>query len=114
MAFLPSPLASRKYFKRVFNLMEKNQLENSKEQNVLKFEDVQEKIMAELQKRSEKFGLTESVTLFGGFMNQPFCTELSDSFVLGGPTVPLIMLIGNETGRVYFLALKAVLEDLDI
>lgn len=79
---------------------------------LIKFEQVKDKILIELRERAEKINFSESVTLIDGFFNEPFSKEMSDSFVLGGPTVPMIMLVGNDTGRIYFFALKAFIKDL--
>jgi hypothetical protein len=89
-------------------------MENNQPQKIIKFEDVKDQIMAALQDPSKKFGIEEEVTLFDGFVNQPVCTELSGTYMIGGPTMPMIMLIGNDSGKIHFLALKAILEDIDL
>ncbi len=81
---------------------------------VIKFEDVKQSLIEELQKRSDKIGITESVTLLEGFVSEPFSKEYSNTYVLGGPMVPMIMLIGNESGRIYFFALKAILKNIEL
>ncbi|MBX9831113.1 hypothetical protein K2X40_04090 [Candidatus Babeliales bacterium] len=81
---------------------------------VIKFSDIKEEITKVLNSRSKKMGIKESVTLFDGFVRQPFNPELSSTYVIGGPTVPMIMLVGNETGQVYFFALKAVLDNITL
>lgn len=85
------------------------------EQNLkklVKFEEIKDQIIAELEKRSAIIQISEPVTLVDGFLNEPFSKELSDTFVIGGPTVPMIMLVGNDSGKIYFFALKALLRDI--
>jgi hypothetical protein len=85
------------------------------EKKLLKFDDdIKQKIVGELKKRAEKLGISESVTIVDGFVDQPFTKELSDNFIIGGPTIPMIMLLGNESCRVYHFALKALLKDLEL
>jgi len=87
-------------------------MENTTKLKIIKFSDIKQKIEAQID--PQKIGIDEQVTLFDGFINQPFCRELSGSYVLGGPTVPMIMLVGNKSGRLYFFALKALLTDLEL
>jgi hypothetical protein len=47
-------------------------------------------------------------------MNEPFSKEISSSFVIGGPTVPMIMLLGNNSGQIYLFALKIILPDIGL
>ena len=87
-------------------------MENNQKQKTIKFSDIKQRIESEIKARKIDFG--EQVTLFDGFINQPFCRELSGSYVIGGPTVPMIILVGNKSGQLYFFALKALLTDLDL
>lgn len=79
---------------------------------IIKFEEIRKEIVSALEER--KISINESVTLLDGFVNEPFGKELSDSIVLGGPTIPMVMLIGNESGQVYFFALKAILKNIEL
>lgn len=84
------------------------------EQKVIKFEEIKDQILFELDKRAGKIKIPEPVTLLEGFVNEPFGKELSKSFIIGGPTIPMIMLIGNDSGQVYFFALKAILQNIGL
>lgn len=79
----------------------------------LKFEKYKEKIIEALKTKGN-LGITEPVTLVDGFVNQPIQNELSGSFVLGGPAIPMVMLLGNNSGRIYHFALKAILPDIKL
>ena len=80
----------------------------------IKFEENKDKIkkaIGEKLKNSPVPG-EAGFTLIEGFFNQPFQKELTGSFMIGGPTLPMVALVGNTTGRVYYFALKALLPDL--
>lgn len=77
-------------------------------QEILMFTDeIKQKIIANLKVRD--LGIGEDVTLISGFINQPINRKLSNDLVVGGPTLPMVILVGNMTGRVYLFALKAIL-----
>jgi hypothetical protein len=80
--------------------------------NKIAFVDIKHKILPILEQKTKTIG--ESVSLIDGFASSPFSTELSDSVLLGGPTIPMVMLVGNDSGRLYFFALKAILKDIEI
>lgn len=85
-------------------------MENNQEPKIVKFEDIKNQILEEINKRgSTKHWIHESTTLINGFVNQPITMELSWNFTIGWPTIPMIMLLWNDSGRVYYFALKALL-----
>lgn len=75
------------------------------------FYSFKEDILAFLRTNREKLGITETVSLANGFVISPVLSHLTDSLVVGGPQIPMVMLIGEETGRVYFFALKAIIPE---
>ena len=77
----------------------------------LAFEDVKEEIEAALKDHAKKADIKEDLILIDGFVNEPLRAELTSALIIGGPRVPMVMLVGEETGRVYFFALKALLPD---
>ena len=77
--------------------------------NKIIFADVKQDILDALQKLPQDAGITEKVGLVDGFINNPLSRELSDSIIIGGPSVPMVLLVGETTGRVYFFALKILL-----
>ena len=80
---------------------------------IIRFKDIKDRIMSELEKRMDKTGISEKITLINGFLNEPFSKELSDALVVGGPKVPMVILVGNESGRIYLFALRELIDDLD-
>lgn len=59
-------------------------------------------------------GIDEEISLINGFFDSLIFKDLSDEIVLFGPTIPLIIAVGETSGRVYVFALKHVLPDLDV
>ena len=78
----------------------------------VKFEDIKQDILDALSERRSK--IEEPVTLLEGFVSEPFRKEISSEFVIGGPTVPMVVLLGRESGQLYLFALKAILPDIEI
>lgn len=83
---------------------------------IIKFSEIKAELVNALNEKlkANKLQLTEKVTIVDGFVNQPLSMELSGSFVIGGPAIPMIMLIGDESGRIYYFALKAILPNIGI
>jgi len=83
---------------------------------VLKFSDIKAELITALNKKiaSKKIRFVEKVTIVDGFVNQPMSLELSGAFVIGGPTIPMVMLVGDDSGQIYYFALKAILPDVKI
>ena len=82
----------------------------------IKFEDYEQTIKDSLRKRG-RVGLQifESITLIRGVIKIPLCHShyndgticLCDTFLLA------VACVGDETGKVYFIALKHLLEEYD-
>jgi hypothetical protein len=66
-----------------------------------------------LSDKSTSLGIQEKYILIDSFINPPIYNELTEDFVLGGPTIPMIALVG-DSGRIYFFALKALLPKIEI
>jgi hypothetical protein len=73
------------------------------------FADVKDDILAALNKVRDDAGITEPVGLIDGFITNPISGELVNAILVGGPCVPMVMLVGEKTGRLYFFALKTLL-----
>lgn len=84
------------------------------EKKTLKFSDYKDQIIKVLQEKQTSLGIHEPVTLVDGFINQPIQKELSGGFVIGGPAIPMIAVVGNNSGRMYFFALKALLPNVEL
>lgn len=82
----------------------------------MKFSEHKEKIQEALNSRLANTafsGEDKGFTLVDGFFNLPIQDELSGDIIIGGPTIPMISIVGNSTGRMYFFALKVLLPDID-
>ncbi len=83
---------------------------------VIKFSEIKDRLVQALNLKLSRqvLHVNEKVTIVDGFVNQPLSMELSGSFVIGGPSVPLVMLVGNDSGQIYYFALKAILPDVQL
>jgi len=86
--------------------------------NNVKFSDYKQRIIDALNSRNStsnsNLGITEPITLVDGFINQPLQSEFIGGLVLGGPAIPMIAVVGNNSGRIYYFSLKALLPDISI
>lgn len=75
------------------------------------FQDLKPKIAEALNKRGkEKLKIEEDITLIDGFVWQPIQDHLK-GVVLGGRAIPMVVAVGDDSGRLYFFALKQLLEE---
>jgi len=59
-------------------------------------------------------GDPEGFILLDGFFNIPFQKELGGAFVIGGPTIPAVAIVGKSTGIIHTFAIKALLPDVQL
>lgn len=52
-------------------------------------------------------------TLIEGFINMPLQDQLG-GMVLGGPSIPTVAIVGNDSGLIYTFALKALLPNIQL
>lgn len=82
--------------------------------NPINFNEYKERIITALESRN--FRMRQAGTqspeyiLIDGFVNQPIYNQLSNSVVIGGPSVPMIMVAHIQTGELHFFPLKALVE----
>lgn len=80
------------------------------------FESIKQEIQNALSQKLKGVpfaGETTGFTLVDGFINAPLQQEIGGSLVIGGPAVPMVAIVGNSTGRIYYFALKALLPKLN-
>lgn len=56
----------------------------------------------------------EKFTLLNGFFNTPVQDRLDGHIYLGGPSIPMIAVMGQSSGQVIFFALKFLMPNLDV
>ncbi|HLD31318.1 MAG TPA: hypothetical protein VJB37_00250 [Patescibacteria group bacterium] len=78
--------------------------------NPIKFSDYKQRITDTIQARLQVAPIAgeNGFTLVEGFIMQPLSNEVSGNIVIGGPTIPLVAIVGNTSGRMYYFALKAL------
>ena len=67
-------------------------------------------ILKELNKRKKKFEFKEDLSLFNGFIQPTIQPNLTNNFLIGGPSIPMVLLTGKDSGRVYLFALWELLD----
>jgi len=59
-----------------------------------------------------KLHITEKVTLIDGFTEPIIVNKTSKETIIGGNRITMIMLVGDESGQIYYFSLKTILPDL--
>jgi len=81
--------------------------------NPINFNEYKDRIISALENKGFRMR-TEGVNvqqyaLIDGFINQPIYNQLSNNVVIGGPTVPMIMIVKIGTGELSFFPVKALI-----
>lgn len=80
---------------------------------VYEFDKLKSKIIEKLNEKKGVLWVDEPLTLIDWFFNTMIQNELWWGIRIWGPTVPMIWLVWQKSGRVYFFALKALLPNID-
>ena len=82
----------------------------------IKFSKIKSDIIKALNNKlnNKTLHITEKVTLVDGFVDQAYLPKLTKKWVIGGSSIPMIILVGDESGQIYYFALKAILPKLDL
>lgn len=67
----------------------------------MQFEDVKDKIIKAINRLQLNLG--EDLLLVDGFVNQSLSQSLNE-IAIGARVIPMVMVIGRKTGRVYFFS----------
>lgn len=83
---------------------------------IYKFEDYKSRITEAIHAKLQATPILgeNGFTLVEGFIMQPLSNEISGNIVIGGPTIPLVAIVGNSSGRIYYFALKALLPGIGV
>lgn len=79
----------------------------------IQFKDVKTKIINSIENRANKireWGIKEPLSLIDGFVQLQLANKLDEKFYDSGKCVPVIQLLGEETGQIYYFALKALID----
>ncbi|MCX6808919.1 MAG: hypothetical protein NTW50_04650 [Candidatus Berkelbacteria bacterium] len=82
----------------------------------IKFEDYKQRISDAVQRKLQSAPIAgeNGFTLIEGFVMQPLSNEVSGNIVIGGPTIPMVAIVGNTSGRIYYFALKLLLPEVGV
>lgn len=84
--------------------------------DTIKFSDKKEEIQAALGEKLRQNPILGEAgfTLVDGFMTLPLQGEISNNVIIGGPSIPIVGIVGNTSGRIYTFALKVILPNIQI
>ena len=82
--------------------------------NPIIFQEYRARIITALEQRGVVFFNQQTqqgqYILIDNFVNQPVSTELSGNVVIGGPSIPMVMIADARTAEIKYFALKALLD----
>ena len=82
--------------------------------NPIDFQQHRENILNALETRGLRMRnngtLGPEYILIDGFVNQPVYNQLSNNVVIGGPTIPMVVVANVQTGELRFFPAKALIE----
>lgn len=83
---------------------------------VVRFEDYKERIQKAIEERllNRLLSEPEGFILIDGFANIQLQKELGGAFIIGGPTIPTVAIVGKSSGLIYTFALKVLLPNIQI
>ncbi len=81
---------------------------------VINFEQYKSQIQAAIESKIKLGSISDSqgFILIDGFINMPFQKEMGGAFIIGGPTVPAVAVVGKSTGLIHTFALKVILPNI--
>lgn len=79
----------------------------------IRFKSYRRRILAAL-KKNRFLGIDEPVSLIDGFSFLDLSERIMSSVEIGGERIPTILVLGSKSGRIYILALKVLLPDVEI
>jgi hypothetical protein len=82
----------------------------------INFEEYKVKVQQAIELRIEKGLLSdpEGFILIDGFVNIHYQKDMGSAFILGGPTIPAVAVVGKGSGLIYTFALKVLLPNIQI
>lgn len=75
------------------------------------FDDLLEVIIRKLEEKKKCMNISEDVEIVHGIFNVLGGEKYSENTVLGGISIPSIVLLGKASGRLYFFSLKSLLKE---
>ena len=82
--------------------------------SVINFEVYKDQIQTAIQSKIATGAIADPAgfILIDGFINMPFQEEIGGAFVIGGPTIPAVAVVGKSTGLIHTFALKVLLPNI--
>lgn len=82
----------------------------------INFDDYKEEINKAIQLKINSGAINDpnGFILIDGFINMPINKEIGEAFIIGGPTIPAVAVVGKRTGIIHTFALKILLPQIPI
>ncbi|MFA7194077.1 MAG: hypothetical protein WC087_04140 [Candidatus Paceibacterota bacterium] len=81
--------------------------------NPIDFQQHKENIITALEARGFRMRtdglMNPEFILIDGFVNQPIYNQLSNNVVIGGPTIPMVVIAHTQTAELKFFPAKALI-----
>lgn len=80
------------------------------------FSSLQKEIMQKLQELDKKgfFGEDKNLTIMDGFVFMPIQESVGMGISIGGRSIPTVVVIDNDTGRIWNLSLKHLVPRIEL
>lgn len=81
----------------------------------ISFQEKREEILQALKKTNfQDAWIFEELALVDGIAYHSLSDSISGGIVIGGKSIPMVVLVWKKTGKLYFFALKSLLPNLDV
>jgi len=84
--------------------------------DVINFEQYRPEILKALENRLKTGVISDpnGFILLDGFINMPLQKEMGGAFIIGGPTIPAVAVVGKSSGLIYTFALKVLIPNINL
>lgn len=84
--------------------------------SAINFEEYKGQIQAAIQQKISMGVISDQAgfILIDGFISMPFQKEIGGAFVIGGPTIPAVAVVGKSSGVIHTFALKVLLPSIQL
>ena len=80
----------------------------------VKFLEIKKELQDKIQEKLKLSPIPNEAgfTLIDGFTNLSLQEDISNNVIIGGPSIPMVGIVGNTSGRIYTFALRILMPDL--
>jgi hypothetical protein len=84
--------------------------------NAISFEQYKEQIQTAIELRIKQGIIKDSLgfILIDGFINISYTKDITNSLMVGGPSIPSVAVVGKSSGLIHTFALKVLLPNIQL